>query len=187
MIKTIEDGIVSNEEELTINGLHAYRFKMLGKNKGMFGRSFSYVVTVLEGVNEYVVLNANCRTDDFEQYKGVLKQFAFDVKGIAKETQASSADTAPTAPATVPVVAPTINLPASIGEVPPADKNDARPVRSADVQPKATGAPVRTSVPQVLGSDAIAEKLRAIDKLKREGLITEKDYEIKKQELLGAL
>ena len=82
MMKTVEDGKLSSPEELTINGMHAYRFQAEGKNKGMFGRSFTYVVTVLEGNEEFVVVNTNCHTSDFEGFRAELQKYAYDVRGL---------------------------------------------------------------------------------------------------------
>ena len=95
MMKTIEDGKLSSPEELTINGLHAYRFQAEGKNKGMFGRSFTYVVTVLESNEEYVVVNTNCLTSDFDNYHAELLKYAFDVRGLDSADGATVAATPP--------------------------------------------------------------------------------------------
>jgi hypothetical protein len=85
IVALIDHAEISNPEELTINGLHAYRFKAKGSNKGLFGRNFTYVVTVMESKKEYVVVNVNCRTDDFDDYEKEMKKMAFNVKGINEE------------------------------------------------------------------------------------------------------
>lgn len=89
MLASIDDGVVSNEERLTVNGLPGYRFRAVGKNKGMFGRSFTYVVTVLVSKDELVQINANCLTSDFEKNKDLLERFAFDIKGLNEGNQAA--------------------------------------------------------------------------------------------------
>ena len=97
ILHAVDNGKLSNSEELTINGMHAYRFEAVGKNKGMFGRSYSYVVTVLEGSEEYVIVNTNCLTDDFANFEPELKKYAFDVRGLdsADGAVATDADSKP--------------------------------------------------------------------------------------------
>jgi hypothetical protein len=92
LLGVVKDGTLSNEEELTLGGLHAYRFRMVGTNKGMFGRSYTYVVTVLEGKDELVEINANCPTSDFDKYQGLLDHFALDIKGINEAAPVSSSE-----------------------------------------------------------------------------------------------
>jgi hypothetical protein len=185
IINVIEDGKTSNAEEIRINGMRAYRFQVVGKNKGVFGRSFTYLVTVLEGEVEYVVLNANCRTDDFEQYKEVLKQFAYEVKGITNDQQGTLISTAGEGPSVQPASqAP--NVPPT-GVMAKELADDGLSVKKSDEESKSTNPPPVSAPAANAPGDALADKLRLLDKLRKEGLISEKDYEAKKQELLKSL
>ena len=82
MVGVLKDGATSNAEELTVGGLHAYRFRVVGSGKGIFAQSHTYVVTVLVGKDELVQVDAYCPTSDFEKYQAQLEHFAFDVKGL---------------------------------------------------------------------------------------------------------
>ena len=174
LLTLVEDGKTSNEEELTINGLQAYRFRMVGKSKGMFGRSFTYVVTVLVGNDEFVQVNATCLTGDFEKYKGMLDHFAYDIKGLNVVQPLSTIS--------MPVNQPTPALPTALPV----------PVRVAQPAPAVaspTPAPVTTPPLNVLPtqSEVATSKLRALNALYKDGVINEKDFETKKQEILESM
>ncbi len=123
--KSAEDGKVSNEEILTINGMRAYRFKFAFKNKGLFGRSLTKVVTVLESEQEFVIVDAGCRTDDIAEYESVLKKFAFDITGLTENVTpvGDVAETRVDAIIAAPVIGASVSRspepPPSQGEQPP--------------------------------------------------------------------
>jgi hypothetical protein len=159
LIAVVENGKISDEEELTINGLHAYRFRMVGKNKGLFGRSFTYVVTVLVGSDEFVQINANCLTDDFGKYKDLLDHFAYDIKGLN-------------------VVQPIANISIPVTQTSPELPVVALP-EPASVAPPSNALMIQ--------SESSVSKLRALKVLYKDGLINQKEFEWKKKEILDSM
>lgn len=195
LLTAVEDGKTSNEEELSIGGIPAYRFRMVGKNKGMFGRSFTYVVTVLVGKDEFVQVNANCLTSDFDKYKDTLDRFAFDVKGLNSES---------TSPNQSELVKPALIAPttsqSSAPSAPPVDIQSTQATKqvteiksattSESVIAPSSPTPVQTTPREIaapVGTASIPQKLRDLDKLFKDGVITKNEFETKKAELLKAL
>jgi hypothetical protein len=93
MIGTLEEAKTANEEELTVNGLRAFRFEVVGKLKVLFHPRRTYVVTLLEAPQELLVINAWTPTDDYDKNKEVLRQLVYRVSGLN-----STADTPAIAP-----------------------------------------------------------------------------------------
>lgn len=193
LLSAVDDGKTSNDEDITINGMHAYRFRMVGKNKGVFGRSFTYVVTVLVGNDEFVQVNANCLTSDFEKYKDMLDHFAYDVKGLNVAQQLLSQDVVqPSASIPVPIQSSTseIKVDVRVGQNPklsttsmpvkttPASPTEASPASAPVVSPSNT-LPAQ--------SESAASRLRALKALYKDGVINQKDFEAKKQEILKSM
>jgi hypothetical protein len=199
LLAAVDDGVISNEEQLSVGGLPAYRFRMVGKNKGMFGRSFTYVVTVLVGKDELVQVNANCLTSDFDKYKETLERFAFDVKGLNGEHQ----------PANQVSIPGGVSNESPVGQgatpIPPReDVNGGQPANQI-VEIKATPSATipTTSALQVQQQSSvqatpregtapsatsnIPQKLRELDQLFKDGILNKNEYESKKSELLKAL
>jgi translation elongation factor EF-1beta len=95
MMATLQEASTSNEEELTVNGMHALRFEVVGKTKALFHPRFTYVVTLLEAPSELVVINAWTPTGDYDKNKEVLRQLIYRVSGLNSTEDAREA-TAPT-------------------------------------------------------------------------------------------
>ena len=81
------DSTTKNSEQLTINGLNAWRFEVHGKLKGVFGPEVVYLITVLEGANELMIVNAYSSKENFERDKDELRGIAFGITGIAPTKQ----------------------------------------------------------------------------------------------------
>ncbi|MCK4125577.1 MULTISPECIES: hypothetical protein [Ralstonia solanacearum species complex] len=79
------EGTVSDVEEVTIGGLHAYRYRVTGRTKTLISFGYTRVATLLEGSNEYVGINVGCRTDDFPAYRAEMESMAARVKWSASE------------------------------------------------------------------------------------------------------
>jgi hypothetical protein len=71
-----------NPEQLQINGARAWRFEVEGTTKGMFGQKLTYLVTVLEGDSEILIVNAFIPTADYDANKAELKKLAESVEGL---------------------------------------------------------------------------------------------------------
>jgi hypothetical protein len=95
MTRRLEDASTKTPEELDINGMHAWRFELTGRNKGMFGRSYTYLVTMLEGDDEYIIANMSAPTDDYEKEKDGFKKIAATIRGIKKSSGNSPVASAP--------------------------------------------------------------------------------------------
>ena len=202
MVTTLDNAVNSNDEKLQVNGLNALRFEVRGKPKSIFARSHLYGVTILESDNELVVINA-WSPDDAD--KPGLQQLAFRVTGLAPVV----ADAPLIA---LPASAPTSTTPAVAAVQPdivatPDDSTSAiasvgAPLRPAAVptpvavtpppaqvpaaSPAPTQATVSTSlaVPAPTGGGSAPNKLRELDKLRKEGVITQGEFEQKKKSLL---
>lgn len=85
-----EAPITKNQEELLVNGIKAWRFEIVGTEKGIFSPSLTYQLTMLEGDNEYVIVNAVSKTDNYEDKKQEMYTYAYKVSGI-KSTSKSEA------------------------------------------------------------------------------------------------
>lgn len=134
MTGVLDEASTSDEEELTINGLAGARFQVTGKAMVMFHPKFEYLVTLLSGRDEVVVVTAYSKADAFESKKAELAALSTHVTGIS------------------------------------GDAGDA--VQETKVESQPSGA---------------ANKLRDLDKLFKEGVITEPEYAAKKKLLLEQL
>ena len=90
----------TDTEQLTINGARAWRFETDGKLKSALSSRYTYVMTILEGDNEVVLVNAWVNHLKGELSKDDVKKFAMSVNGIRTEGAAAAE------PAAVPVSAP---------------------------------------------------------------------------------
>lgn len=202
LLAAVDGGVISDDEVLFIGGIQSYRFRMVGKNKGMFGRSFTYVVTVLVGRDELVQVNANCLTSDFEKYKDMLYGFASEVRGLNGEGQRTTL-------AVDPAIAPERKTAEEIriGEVKrlPLSNNATQGVEfkkrveetpavgnreiSLKPRPQSEQQPVAAEQEKTIppASSSVPQKLRELNKLFKDGIISNSEFQSKKAELLKAL
>lgn len=85
-----EAPVVKNQEELIINGMKAWRYEVIGTGKTIFAPSVTYQLTMLEGDNEYLIVNATSKTTNYEEDKQNMYTYAYKVSGI-KSTSKSEA------------------------------------------------------------------------------------------------
>ncbi len=71
-----------NAEKLVINAANAWRFEVHGKLKGIFGVEVVYLLTVLEGDNEVLIINTYTSASNFENQKEEMRQVAYNITGI---------------------------------------------------------------------------------------------------------
>src|SRR5258706_2932749 len=74
-------------EALTINGMDAVRFEVLGTLTGIFGQRITYFYTVLQGDEEIVVVNAYGPADFVESHRAEMQQFAGEIGGLRGSPQ----------------------------------------------------------------------------------------------------
>jgi len=85
-----EPAIVKNQEELVINGMKAWRYELIGTEKGIFSRSVTYLHTMLEGDSEYLIINATAYTSDYEDKKEEMHSYAYKVSGIKSNSKSEA-------------------------------------------------------------------------------------------------
>lgn len=183
MSTLIDKAVVSNPETLNIGGLPTARLEVRGNNKNLFARSFVYVVTVMEAENEVVVVNAWSPSEsDLDSLRTIPSRITGLTPPANASTAISVAVTPPIAAASAPEAAASAPVPVVASVVPVA-------ALQAAPQPTALPMPVPSASPAVLAAPTqpVADKLRELDKLRKEGVITQKDFELKKQELLKAM
>ena len=113
------DAKTSNDEQLKVSSMNAWRFEVTGKTKGIFGEKVTYLVTVLEGDQEYVTHNVWAPTDNYDSEKVTLKQLAENISGINATSSLTIAPPIPDsalaagAPLTMPLEGDPSNSPVS--------------------------------------------------------------------------
>ena len=81
-VKALDDAQQSEIEQLTINGMRAWRYETTGKTKNLFGTRYTYQMTVLEGAKEVLTINAWTTAGNYDEKKAELKQLALNVSGM---------------------------------------------------------------------------------------------------------
>lgn len=95
-IAALADAQTKNAEMVKLNGSQAWRFEVHGKTKGTFGTEMVYIITVMEGDNEVLVVNTFTPTSSYQRDRDELRKVAEGVSGIkTQETQVASPTTAP--------------------------------------------------------------------------------------------
>jgi len=175
--KSLDAAKQTTSEQLTINGLKAWRFETSGKLKNLFGTEYTYLMTVLEGDKEVVTVNTWTNTTWYKQERNELAQLAFLIQGVQPPSQAVTppAATAPTSIVASPPVTPT-----------PSASNDALPTVTPTARTSSTES-VQVENRSSPSVESAADRLRALGRLYKEGLITEKEFETKKAEILKSM
>ena len=95
LMNVLKDAQTSNEEELTINGMRAWRFEVSGKVGAVFGSRVTYQITMLEGDKEYIMVNAYTTENKYEAEKeelGLLSSRITNIKNDANTQNVKSND-----------------------------------------------------------------------------------------------
>jgi hypothetical protein len=90
---TKEAPIVKNQEELNINGMKAWRYEVIGTGKTIFAPSVTYQLTMLEGDNEYLIVNAASKTSNYEEDKQNFYSIAYKITGIKSNSKSEASGT----------------------------------------------------------------------------------------------
>lgn len=138
MSNNLKDATSQNSEQLVINGLNAVRFELLGSSKGIFGQKFVYQITIIEGKDEILSVNAYAHVDDYDKLKQEFLKISENIKGL-------------------------------LGQ----------PDNLSDTTSSATGVGKK--------QNNIEDKLRKLNQLLKDGLINQKDYDLKKNEVLRSI
>jgi hypothetical protein len=155
--KLLDESQPSEIEQTTVNGLKAWRFEVKGKLKNLFGTKYTYLMTILEGGEEVVTVIAWTRTGNYERQKEELKKLAEGINGIV-------------VPNPVMLNPPSLS-PSSIETKPQAASSSAA-LTSSSLQPQIK---------------SVANRLRDLKALYKDGVLNKKDYEAKKKEILDSM
>jgi len=177
-ISNLAEGVSKNAEQIKINGSNAWRFEVHGKTKGVFGNEMVYIITVLEGVNEIVVVNAYTQLSNYERDKVELQKVATEISGIGGIASPVTTQEIQQAPVTTTPQQTSSQVTATVNTSAPV----ANQAQQVEVQ-KSTGSAQDISST----TSQTSNKLRELSKMLNEGLITKQDYENKKAELLKSL
>lgn len=84
-----------NPEQITIKGLPAVRWEIVGTLKGLFGADVTYLYTLIEGGDEFVLVNAYAPTSYFQNNRPEVVKIAEGITGLhnAPNQIASQANT----------------------------------------------------------------------------------------------
>ena len=81
-LSRLDNSVSRNPTELEINGARALRFEIDGKLKGIFGAEMTYLVTLIEGDSEILIMNVYAPKADFSQHRESLIKMVDSVKGL---------------------------------------------------------------------------------------------------------
>ena len=101
-IAKMKNASSSNPEKLKIQGLNAVRFEVNGTLNGLFGSDETYQITVIEAMDELLVVNAYVPTADYPASKDEMQKIALDVTGLNGST--SYGITKTSTPSTTPLL-----------------------------------------------------------------------------------
>jgi tetratricopeptide (TPR) repeat protein len=75
-----------NPEQITIKGLPAVRWEIVATLKGLFGADVTYLYTIIEGSDEFVLINAYAPSSFFQRNKADLSKIAEGISGLQPAT-----------------------------------------------------------------------------------------------------
>jgi hypothetical protein len=183
MLRVMDNSKTANPEELTINGLRAWRFEMTGKNKGLFGVTNTYLVTVLAGEDEILTVNAWAPVDNYLQEKEEFKELVASVKGLAATIEVAKpieSSKPPVQTVAEPVASAPVSVPVTEAAPVPTKVSSSTAALTVTTATESTGEGVSSM-------DLTVRKLRELDKLYKDGILNKAEYESKKKDLLKAL
>ena len=156
--KNLNNTKVGDLQKLTINGLPARQYTINGDLKNLYGTSMTFLVTVLQGSDEVVLIQSWCPTRKYAKNSPEFIHISQSIVGIAGNPNA-------------PVDAQ------KVGEG-SADQ------KASDSGHSPNGASTGNSPLSASNSE---ERLRQLNDLLRQGLINQAEYDAKKAEVLKTL
>lgn len=79
-----------NPESINIKGMPAIRWEIVASLKGLFGADVTYLYTIIEGGDEFVLINTYAPTSFFQRNKAELVKIAEGVTGLQLATSQSA-------------------------------------------------------------------------------------------------
>lgn len=172
----LKDITSAKAEKLTVNGMPAVRFEISGTLSGIFGQRIIYQYTILEGDKEMVVVDVYAPVDYMESNRHDLQKMAELVSGLHAGNG--------TTPAAVSVRS---QLPQATPEIAtPTAQVQAESPQTAPI-PSVPSITDPAAAPAVDKSASATQRLQRLSKLLKDGVITQADFDSKKQEILKDL
>lgn len=159
--RSLRDSKVSELVPLTVAGFPAWRYEVAGTAYNDVG--YTYIHTIVDAGSEIVRVSTWTETSDFPDRKVALEQIAQGLTGFrptASETTSSSPVTRDIAPSTSSIPAPSGPPKVAVDE--PVPRRSDSPASSA-------------------------QRLRELNALYKEGVITQQEFEAKKKKLLDEM
>jgi len=184
MTTRVDDAKQSAIETLVINGLPARRFSTDGKVKNIFGTRYTYLMTIMQGADEVVAVNVWAPTVRYETLRAELQHVAETINGLNPPNSIapdSKSGAIPPAPLAVTDVKPVPATP----PVPPAAEPAPAPASRQDGDKSTATSEGKPALSP--STDTPENRLRRLNQLFAEGLITQDEYEAKKAEILKTM
>ena len=184
---TLQESRTVSEERITVNGLPAVRFETAGTLDALFRPKVTYITTVIQAPAEVVTVTAWTPTEDFAKNSEALRQLAYQLKGLQPDAASAAASAPPVSRPAASGMAPQLPATTSTALAPP--PAPPVPVAATATAPPSTTAPASASSngTAAAGAESVANRLRELDKLFKDGVINQTEYDAKKKELLKAL
>lgn len=162
----LTDAAKSEIQPITINGLPAWRFNVVGQFRS---NRYAYLVTVIDANPEIILLNTWTTEAAFDVQRPTMEKIAEGLKGFTPAAQPPTTTAQAPAPAPVDAVpSPAVSTP----PVAPAPTTVASPTPAPGTNPVVAPA---------------AQRLRELSTMLKEGLITQQDYDERKKRILDSL
>jgi hypothetical protein len=181
MLATLRDGQLSSEEWINVNGMRAYRFEVEGLANAARWPKFNYVVTLVEGAEEMVIVNSWVKGELIEEKRESLQQLTYRIRGIDKAGDAA-APQPPLAASAAPGGETLTAMSQPVGTSTPSQPPASTTSIAAQIQTPPPRSPAEKGPPA-----SAAEKLRELEQLRKEGLITQAEFEAKRRLVLDRL
>jgi hypothetical protein len=172
----MDDAKSSDIETTVVNRLPARRYSIDGKVRNLFGTRVTYLLTILQGADEVVLVDAWAPSAKYQQLQPELRHIAESVVGVKP-------------PSTVPPRAGSQSAAAAAAP----DGNAVSAVPVALASPAGTQESDKSAAkggadsPAGASSDSPEQRLRRLSELLKEGLISQQEYDAKKAEILKAM
>jgi len=185
----LKDVASARSEKLTINGMPAVRFEISGTLTGIFGQRITYQYTIIDGDNELVVVDVYAPVGYMESNRPELQKMAEKVSGLRSTEQIASPPLIHAYPPTLKSASDrTVSAPVPPGPLAAtqmAPVNQSTSAASPSTLTTLTTGQVAASAAE---KSALAEqRLQRLSKLLKDGVITQPEFDTKKQEIMKDL
>lgn len=173
-INRLAEGHSKNAEQFIFDGLNAWRFEVHGKLKGLFGSSMVYLITIIEGETEILVINSYTSESNFEKEKAEMYKIINGLTRIKNEDRSVINNET-----SVQLQSQTTNKLEVV-------QSQNKPLNNDNLTNQPNSQTNQNNSPQIFKDESltVANKLLAISKLLKDGIITEEEYNLKRAEII---